>query len=429
MRFEKISPKQAEIFKFMAEPYDALICDGAVRSGKTTMMSVAFVEWAMSRFDGCNFGICGKTVRSAERNIIMPLVGTRSVTRKYSITYARSLSLMTVRRGHTTNYFYIFGGKDESSYTLIQGITLSGVLFDEVALMPESFVNQALARTLTEDDAKSWFNCNPEAPGHWFHTKWVLQPEQHNAKHLHFLMTDNPGNSEKALAKAERDYSGVFYKRYVLGLWVSAEGTVYSRFADNPQGYTVTRDWLNGRKLMDANIGVDFGGNGSGHAFVCTGFERGLKSMATLAEWYHKGEITPEKLESEFVDFAKMCSQEYGATTAYCDSAETTLIMGLRAAVMREHIPLDVVDAQKGPINDRIRFLCRLMAAGRYHVMDTCPKLIDALTTAVWDSKHVTEDVRLDNGSTNIDSLDALEYSFEPYMESMINLGGGEAAE
>lgn len=419
MRFDRISPKQAEIFKFMAEPYDALICDGAVRSGKTTMMAVAFIEWAMGRFNGCNFGVCGKTVRSAERNIIMPLISTRSVTKRYSVTYTRSLSLMTIRRGNTQNSFYIFGGKDESSYMLIQGITLSGVFFDEVALMPESFVDQAIARTLTEDDAKTWFNCNPENPGHWFYQNWVSKPEAHNAKHLHFLMSDNPANSEKALARAERDYEGVFYKRYVLGLWVAAEGSIYRTFADDQDPFLIDDTWLKSHPLKVATIGVDFGGNLSGHAFTCTGFTHGLREMATLAEWYHKGEITPEKLENAFVDFARVCIEKYGTRVAYCDSAESTLIQGLQAAVIKARLHISVEKASKGPITDRIRFLCMMMAAGRYYIMKNCKHTRDALASAVWDSKKITEDVRLDDGTTNIDSLDALEYSFEPYMDAM----------
>ena len=167
-RFDKISEKQAEIFRFMAEDYDALICDGAVRSGKTTMMAIAFIEWAMSRFNGAMFAICGKTVRSAERKHHLPLIGNKSVAQKYAMSFNRSTSMLTVQRGRRSNIFFVFGGKDESSYMLIQGITLSGVMFDEVALMPQSFVEQAIARTLSEDNAKLWFNCNPENPAHWF---------------------------------------------------------------------------------------------------------------------------------------------------------------------------------------------------------------------------------------------------------------------
>jgi PBSX family phage terminase large subunit len=230
VKYESISPKQAEIFTFAHEGYDALICDGAVRSGKTSMMMIAFIEWAMNRFNGCNFGICGKTVLSAERNIITPFTGVTSMTRKYKVVYRRSLMMMTVERAGVENYFYVFGGKDESSYTLIQGITLSGVLFDEVALMPRSFVEQGITRTLAEDNAKLWFSCNPETPNHWFYLEWILEAEKHNAKHVHFLMTDNPSLSEKAIQRAAASFSGVFYERYILGLWRKAEGLIYAHF-------------------------------------------------------------------------------------------------------------------------------------------------------------------------------------------------------
>jgi len=230
MRFDTISPKQAQIFMFPHEKYDALICDGAVRTGKTVNMIASYIEWAMNEFSGACFGICGKTVSAAERNIIQPLQQIRSVTKKYNISYTRSTSLMTIKRNGRVNYFYVFGGRDESSYMLIQGITLAGVLFDEVALMPESFVQQAIARTLSTPNRKLWFNCNPANPMHWFYQEWILKLQEHNAKHLHFLMSDNPGLSPEAIDKAKADFRGVFYSRYVLGEWVAAEGIIYPAF-------------------------------------------------------------------------------------------------------------------------------------------------------------------------------------------------------
>lgn len=230
MKFSKLSPKQAEIFKFPHENYDALICDGAVRSGKTIMMTISFVLWAMETFNGSTFAICGKTVQSAERNIIAPLLAIKSMTNHYSMTYTRSTHLLTVKRGTIENYIYVFGGKDESSYMLIQGVTLAGVLLDEVALMPRSFVEQAITRTLSVDNSKLWFNCNPENPTHWFHEEWILKAEGKNAKHLHFLMEDNPSLSSRALERAKVQFTGVFYDRYILGQWVKAEGLVYPMF-------------------------------------------------------------------------------------------------------------------------------------------------------------------------------------------------------
>lgn len=237
MTFKTVSEKQKQVFQWWNKTdYKAIICDGAVRSGKTMCMITSFIHWAMRNFNGCNFGICGKTVASAERNIERPLIGIADLTHYYKLEYLKGKHLLIVesksKNYKTINNFWIFGGKDESSYTLLQGITLSGIFLDEVALMPESFVNQAIARTLSEKKAKYWFNCNPESPAHWFYNDWILQSEEHNALHLHFLMTDNPILDDEQIAEAEKQFTGVFYQRYIQGLWVVAEGLIYPMYED-----------------------------------------------------------------------------------------------------------------------------------------------------------------------------------------------------
>ena len=232
MTFQKLSQKQARVFKWCyKDDYKALICDGAVRSGKTVCMIAAFVLWAMYEYNGANFGICGKTIASAERNIIMPLQSIADITHYYNVKYLRGTqNSVIISNGEKKNTFYIFGGKDSSSYQLLQGITLSGIFFDEVALMPENFVQQGLARCLSVENAKYWFNCNPESPAHWFYREWILKAEDKNALHLHFLMEDNPIISEKQIEEAKRQFTGVFYDRYILGLWKLAEGLIYPEF-------------------------------------------------------------------------------------------------------------------------------------------------------------------------------------------------------
>lgn len=221
--------KWAHLTKFQNRK--AIICDGSVRSGKTVSMILGFVHWAMRFFDGKNFGICGKTISSTERNIILPLLNMPDITDYYSLQYIRGENKrIIIRSGSHTNTFFIFGGKDESSYTLVQGITLSGVLFDEVALMPKSFVDQAVARTLSEPEARYWFNCNPESAEHWFYKEWICNTRQKKALHLHFTMQDNPILSPEQIADAERLYTGVFYNRYIKGLWCVAEGLIYPMF-------------------------------------------------------------------------------------------------------------------------------------------------------------------------------------------------------
>lgn len=209
---------------------DGLICDGAVRSGKTTCMSISFVCWAFYEFDDTSFAICGKTISSLKRNI---LNGLLPVLREigFECTEKFSQNMIEIAFEKRVNRFYLFGGRDESSASLIQGMTLGGVLLDEVALMPRSFVEQALARC-SLNGSKFWFNCNPENPMHWFYEEWIKKAQQKNCLYLHFLMKDNPSLSKKVVKRYESLYSGAFYERFVLGRWVAVDGLVYPDVAN-----------------------------------------------------------------------------------------------------------------------------------------------------------------------------------------------------
>ena len=208
--------------------FDAIICDGAVRSGKTVAMGLGFFLWAMSCFSGRRFALCGRTVGGVRRNVFAELAPTLRAM-GMGLAEHRTENRVSVRWGGHCNEFYLFGGKDESSQALIQGMTLAGVLLDEVVLMPRSFVEQACARCSVEG-SRLWFNCNPEGPQHWFYREWILQAESRNCLYLHFRMSDNPSLSPAVLRRYARIYTGVFYRRFVLGQWVSAEGRVYDFF-------------------------------------------------------------------------------------------------------------------------------------------------------------------------------------------------------
>ncbi len=251
MKIKPFSKKQLRALTWWAySDCDALICDGAVRSGKTFSMSISFIAWSFYRFSGHAFAICGKTVKSARRNIIVPIV---PILRQMGYEVREKLGenkLIITYRGRE-NLFYVFGGKDEGSASLIQGMTLSGVLFDEVALMPRSFVEQALARCSVEG-SKFWFNCNPENPAHWFYREWIKRAKSRNALYLHFTMRDNPSLSQEMIERYERLYSGSFYERFVLGKWVAVSGAVYpfmteEMFVKPPDGgfdsYAVSVDY------------------------------------------------------------------------------------------------------------------------------------------------------------------------------------------
>ena len=231
MIYQNFSKRQTIAMTWWNRPrfkdYGGIICDGSIRSGKTVCMAIGFVLWSMGNFNGQNFAICGKTIASLRRNVIMLM--PQLLGGIVEITDRRSDNMLIIRAGEVTNKYYMFGGRDESSYQLVQGITLAGVLLDEVALMPRSFVEQVMARCSVEG-SKLWFNCNPEGPTHWFYEEWIKPCERRNMLHLHFTMNDNPSLSAKKKAEYESMYTGVFYARYIQGLWVRAEGLVYPMF-------------------------------------------------------------------------------------------------------------------------------------------------------------------------------------------------------
>lgn len=423
-RFKPFSKKQRKVLNWWCRSspvrdYNGIIADGAIRSGKSVAMSLSFVIWAMSEFEACNFAMCGKTIGSFRRNVLFWLkLMLRS--RGYSVSEQRTENLVIVKRNNVQNYFYVFGGKDERSQDLIQGITLAGVFFDEVALMPESFVNQATGRC-SVDGSKFWFNCNPGSPSHWFKTGWIDKRQDKRLLYLHFTMDDNLSLSEAVKERYRSTYTGVFFKRYILGEWKSADGVIYRQFADDPERFILDEVPAD---IIIGTMGLDFGGNGSAHAGCLVGITRGYRSIVILDEYYRKEVIDPGTLTDDVCGFVQRSQAQCRATSIWCDSAETTLIKGIRTEVFARHIPVEVRNARKGEIIDRIRLCDMLMSQGRFFIMRRCRHTIAALSEAVWDSKSPTRDRRLDDGSTNIDSLDALEYALEPHANRLIEFGG-----
>ena len=236
---------------------EGIIGDGSIRSGKTVSFGISFFLWAMSGWaEEQNFAMCGKTINSFRRNV-WSWLKSLLVLRGYSIDESRDENKITISYGAIRNYFYIFGGKDERSQDLIQGITLAGILFDEVALMPESFVNQATGRC-SVTGSKFWFNCNPDNPKHWFKENWIDKADSKNLLYLHFTMDDNLSLSEDIKNRYKSLYIGVFYKRFILGLWVMAEGAIYDNFDDEENTYDHD---LSPYKIEQCNIylGTDYG--------------------------------------------------------------------------------------------------------------------------------------------------------------------------
>ncbi len=293
-RFKPFSVKQRRVLNWWcgSSPVrnsNGIIADGAIRSGKTVSMALSFALWAMENFNGENLAMCGKTIGSFRRNVLFPLkLMLRS--RGYSLTERRTDNLLIVRRGGRENYFYMFGGKDERSQDLIQGITLAGLFCDEVALMPESFVNQAAARC-SVDGSKLWFNCNPANPQHWFKTGWIDKRGNKELLYLHFTMEDNLSLTERVKQRYRSLYSGVFYRRYIEGLWVAAEGIIYRDFAENTERYVIEAP---PDDIIFGVFGLDWGGNGSAHAADFVGITKGFRAVVLLDEYYREEQNTSQ---------------------------------------------------------------------------------------------------------------------------------------
>ncbi len=374
-----LSNKQESILAFPYTHYDALVCDGAVRSGKTSLMTVAFIDWAMREFQGQRFGICGKTIDSAKKNIIMPYtVMTYPRHKGYAIKWHGQDKVLEVRRGNTVNWFEVFGGKDEASYMLIQGRTLAGVLLDEVALMPQSFVNQALARCSVEG-ARLWFSCNPDSPTHWFKREWIDGAADRNALHLHFLMTDNPSLSQKTIERYESMYTGVFYRRYIKGEWVKAEGLVYPLYEDaiedaaGPEPSEVKR-WA---------VSVDYG---TQNAFAALLWAYDGTVWHAIKEFYYSGRTQGHQMtDPDYADamLALVADVPTPEVEIIVDPSATSFMAELRrrGRFRIRHARNDVMDG--------LRETAACLQAGLVRIgRSACPSLVSELGGYVWDESH-----------------------------------------
>lgn len=370
-----LSEKQKGILKFPRSQHTALICDGAVRSGKTSIMAMAFVIWAMHEFNQRNFAICGKSVQSAVRNVILPLTSVTYFTKNgYQLQYSSSNHLLTVTRGMTANYFYIFGGKDEASYTLIQGITLAGVMLDEVALMPRSFVDQALARCSVER-SRFWFNCNPESPEHWFYKEWILDPENKKDKmYLHFLMEDNPSLSKEILNRYKSLYSGVFYDRYILGKWVAAEGRIYDMF-DRAKNVVPSID----RSYTAYYISMDYGTQNP-TAMLLWGKYNG--TWYAIDEYYYSGrEKKKQKTDEEYYADLEAFAEGRSIKAVIIDPSAASMI-----ACIRKHGRYQVRMADN-TVLDGIRNTATAISTQKIAICDCCKNTLSEIDAYVWDEK------------------------------------------
>ncbi len=393
MKLAPFSPKQMKALCWWGRksPYhsrDALICDGAVRSGKTLCMGISFVLWAFSEFSDCSFALCGKTINSVRRNLVTELLPVlKSLGFSAEDKVSRNLILLTGKGRR--NRFYLFGGKDESSASLIQGMTLAGVLFDEVALMPRSFVEQALARC-SVTGAKFWFNCNPESPGHWFYREWIEKREERNALYLHFTMRDNPSLSEETRERYRQLFSGVFYQRFIEGKWVAAQGLVYpfagELLCDVPEGGW--EDWA---------VSCDYG-TVNPASFGLWGLKDGC--WYRVDEYYYASRVTGEQRtdEEHYRALEQLCAGKKVRRVTVDPSAASFL------AVIGKHGRFQAVPA-KNDVLDGIRQVGTALKEGRIRICRSCVDTAREFSLYRWsddrtrdapvkENDHAMDDIR-----------------------------------
>ena len=394
LSYTAFSKKQLDVLSWWlpqreTSKFDGIICDGAVRSGKTLCMSVSFVTWAMYCTDGGSFAVCGKTIRSVKRNVAAPLL---AILRDLGFEVQEKLSsnLFRVSALGRTNTFYLFGGKDESSAALIQGMTLWGVLFDEAALMPRTFIEQALARC-SKDNAKLWFNCNPEYPQHWFCREWVMKTAEKNMYYLHFLMEDNPSLSAKVLKRYRTLYSGSFYDRFVLGKWCATDGLVYPFMSDEAMAADAPAG-----DAEEYAVSCDYG-TVNPSSFGLWGLYDGV--WYRLREYYYSSrrEGSSRTDEEHYQGLRELIGGRSVARVIVDPSAASFI------EVIRRHGEYNVVPAVNS-VRDGIRKTFTALKEGRVKICRECKDALTEFGLYRWDSSgrdlpvkendHAMDDIR-----------------------------------
>lgn len=354
------------------------------------MMMYTFVEWAMRKFNGQRFGICGKTVDSTIKNIIYPFQSL-TIYKRYNPNWRRSDKTLELTYCGHTNTFEIFGGKDEASAALIQGRTLAGVFLDEVVLMPRSFVEQALTRCSVEG-SRLWFSCNPGNPSHWFYEEWILGAEKHRAKYIHFAMQDNPSLSDEIIKRYERDFSGVFYQRYVLGEWVAAEGLVYPMF-DEDKHVTDETPWLddngNVKRGAEFYISCDYGITNPFSAHLWAIYQN--KAYCFREYYFASKEKKQQRTDEEHYKAVERLARDYPIEDIIIDPSATSF-----KETVRRHGRFNVINANNDVLNG-ISTVSTLLNAELIQFAPECKNLIDEFAMYSWDADSPEDEVIKEN--------------------------------
>lgn len=405
------------------------VAEGAVRAGKTVDNAFAFA-YELDRSPDRIHLATGSTIANAKLNIgVCNGFGLEGILRgrchwgKYKDNEA-----LFVQTPHGERIVIFAGGSKADSFKKIRGNSYGMWIATEINLHHNNTIQEAFNRQLAAARRKVFWDLNPDHPKADIYTKYIdLYASKSVAgnfpagyNYAHFTIRDNVTISPERLLEIESQYEpgSIWYRRDILGQRCIADGLIFTSFAsaagsaDNPFLAAALPP------MMRVVIGVDFGGTGSAHAFVATGITPGYRAVYGLeSRRYPAIGTDPDKLGGLFCDFCLLVYQKYGMISAvYPDSAEQVLIRGLQTSLCRKGlnwIAALFANAAKTPITDRINLTARLMAQRRFFYTKNAQTLADALASCVWDPKKVTENVRLDDGTSDIDTLDAYEYTIE----------------
>ena len=373
-KWAPFSKKQKKLLTWWTEksPYkdpDIIIADGAIRSGKTVSMIDSFITWSLHTHKNKSFVIAGRSMGALKRNVLKPMVEILT-SKGIEFTYIRTED---PRLEIGSNTYYLFGAVHEASQDTLQGLTAAGAFADEVALFPQSFVEQLIGRC-SDPEARVFMNCNPRGPNHWFKKTYIDKAKEKMILYLHFTMEDNLTLSEKVKERYKRMFTGAFYQRYILGLWAIAEGIIYDMF--DPNTHLVSAE-----KIMqeEYSVAIDYA-TSSVMTFGLYGVRH--NEVTLLKEYYWDAkEQKKQKTDGEFAKELVQFVEGFPIRYFYLDPSASSF-----KAEMRKQGLTNIKDADNDVVNG-IRLVSTFFNTNRFFIDKSCGRTIQELNAYVWDTK------------------------------------------
>ncbi len=385
-KFQPFSPKQKKAITWWMpqSPHkdkDILIADGSIRAGKTVALIDGFVNWSLDTFSYQNFIIAGKSMGALSRNVLNPM---KQMLAAKGIAY-RHVRSEEPRLEIGTNTYYLFGANDVRSKDTMQGLTAAGALADEVALFPENFVKEMINRC-SVDKSKLWWNCNPQGPNHYIKKEFIDMAKEKNILRLHFVLDDNLTLAEKIKERYRRMFTGMWYQRNILGLWVLAEGLIYDMF--NKDTHLITDKKEQGKILEEVNryyIANDYG-TGTVFTLGLFGVTGSGESYLIKSFYYNAKKNRKQKSDSQYVNDLKKFMKGYKISRIIIPDDALSFINECRDQKLGN---IKVFNRDPGTVIDGIRLQADMLATEQYKIFDNKSNqpVIDEYYSYIWDEK------------------------------------------